>query len=273
MPDCKEYKSLFTEYITGQIAPQLITGMEHHIENCPVCRHELEVMQAMWHTLAQAPEQEPTPAVRDRFYSMLHAEKKKTQTQKKLPLFRAHEFFSMLAGWWPRRPAIQFAVAVMMLLLGLFIGRRSATDPLNNDRLAALQQQLNVIQQANSMLLLQQPGSFERLTGIASSTQVANPDTDLLNTLFTTLNNDANVNVRLAAVDALFLFSSQPGVREKLIDSLAEQTSPLVQIALVDLLAQLKEKQALEALKRFIDTQDLNADVKNYTKEKVQTLL
>jgi len=270
MPDCKKYKNLFTEYITGQIAPSLITGLEHHLENCPACRQELKTVQAMWQAMAQAPEQEPASAVRDRFYAMLHAEKKRMR--KNNPLFRTDEIFSLLAGWWPRRPVIQFAVTVMMLLLGLFIGRRSATDSLNNERLAAVQLQLNAIQQASSILLLQQPGSFERLTGVAYSTRVAEPDTDLLNTLFTTLKNDDNVNVRLAAVDALFLFSSQPGVREKLIDSLAEQTSPLVQIALVDLLAQLKEKQALEALKRFIDSRDIDSDVKNYTKEKVQTL-
>jgi HEAT repeat protein len=76
------------------------------------------------------------------------------------------------------------------------------------------------------------------------------------------LNRDPNVNVRLAAVDALYLFYDHPEVKEGLIHSLAGQTSALVQMSLVNLLVEIRERRAVEALERLIQDQNLNPKVK-----------
>ena len=90
--------------------------------------------------------------------------------------------------------------------------------------------------------------------------------------LFNTLNSDPNVNVRLAAVDALFAFSSRPGVRDALIASLSDQTSPMVQISLIDLLVQIQEKKSFEALRRLIQNQDVDQTVKQYAEKRIEDL-
>ena len=78
------------------------------------------------------------------------------------------------------------------------------------------------------------------------------PAPSLIAALLDTLDNDPSVNVRLSAVDALYLFSGREEVRTALTASLSRQTSPLVQIALIDLLVSLKEKQAAAALKKLL---------------------
>ena len=56
------------------------------------------------------------------------------------------------------------------------------------------------------------------------------------------MNHDSNVNVRLSAVDALQKFAAEPEVAKAMAASIAGQESPLVQIALVDMLVQLNAR-------------------------------
>jgi HEAT repeat protein len=70
------------------------------------------------------------------------------------------------------------------------------------------------------------------------------------------------VNVRLSAVDALAKFAGNAEVRRALVDSLPVQDSPLVQIALIDLLAQYNDKDAAPALKKLIGDKETNDEVK-----------
>ncbi len=71
---------------------------------------------------------------------------------------------------------------------------------------------------------------------------------ETLTALLNALNYDQTPNVRLAAIDALAGFYDRDVVRLGLIESLAKQTSPLIQIALVNLFVELEEKQSLQTL-------------------------
>jgi HEAT repeat protein len=88
---------------------------------------------------------------------------------------------------------------------------------------------------------------------VSWSSQVNHPDPEFLTTLVHTLNYDPNVDVRLAAVDAIARFAGYSTVRIDLVRSLPKQDSPLVQIALIDLLVQLHERQSVDAFKRIIE--------------------
>ena len=68
------------------------------------------------------------------------------------------------------------------------------------------------------------------------------------------------------------MFSDQPGVLDQLALSLAHQESPLVQVALIDLLIGIQEKKSLQALKQLIQTQDINPDVKKHAEDKLNDL-
>jgi HEAT repeat protein len=61
------------------------------------------------------------------------------------------------------------------------------------------------------------------------------------------VNHDSNVNVRLSAVDALQKFAT-PEVIRAMVDAIPVQDSPLVQIALLDMLVQLNAKSAAPRL-------------------------
>jgi len=110
--------------------------------------------------------------------------------------------------------------------------------------------------------LLKQASPSERLMGVSWSARIDRPGDEIIAALLETLDHDPNVNVRLAAADALYLFYDHPEVKKGLIDSLAGQTSPLVQASLISLLVEIRERRAVEALERLIQNEKLNPKVK-----------
>jgi HEAT repeat protein len=127
---------------------------------------------------------------------------------------------------------------------------------------ASLKGEVDDMRRIVAVSLLKQASPSERLMGVSWSARIDRPGDEIIQTLLETLDNDPNVNVRLAAVDALYLFYDHPEVKERLIDSLAGQTSPLVQMSLINLLVEIRERRAAVALERLIQNERLNPKVK-----------
>jgi HEAT repeat protein len=129
------------------------------------------------------------------------------------------------------------------------------------------------MRQTVALSLLNQTSATERLQGISYSTGVTNPRPQTLEALVQTLDSDPNPNVRLAAVEALYLFRSRPGIKDSLVRSLAIQDSPIVQVALIDLLVEIRDARAAAALEALIKNDKLNPDVKKLAEQGIKQLL
>lgn len=95
----------------------------------------------------------------------------------------------------------------------------------------------------------------ERIQAVNQSYRLAQTDQELTQLLINTLNFDDNVNVRLAACQALLRLEEAPTVREALIQSLKIQTDPHVQIALIEALVALREQRAMAEMQRLAENQ------------------
>jgi hypothetical protein len=162
-------------------------------------------------------------------------------------------FGDWLEGWWPTRPVWQFALGLLLLTVGVGLGQWSFEKPRQDGEIARLRDEVGGLRELLTLSLLQQQSASERLRGVSWSAQVQQPEEPVLSALLQTLNSDPNVNVRLAALDALQHFSSLRGVREGLLQALEKQESPLVQITLIDWLVKSKERQAIDVLTRISD--------------------
>ena len=69
-------------------------------------------------------------------------------------------------------------------------------------------------------------------------------------------------NVRYAAAQALARFIDEEDVRLRMAESLEEQTDPLIQISLISILTEAQEKHAIKPLKKILDQDSINMDVK-----------
>jgi len=107
------------------------------------------------------------------------------------------------------------------------------------------------MRQLVALSLMQQQSASERLRGVTWAYRAEPSDREVLGALVTAVNHDTNVNVRLAAVDALRRFAASPETRRAVIEALPSQTTPLVQVALIDLLVDFKDRDAATELRKL----------------------
>jgi hypothetical protein len=264
---CEHIKEKFPDFLVGELDQKSMEEIQSHMAECPSCREEMENLSALWTKLGVLPEERPSNGLRQRFYSML--EEYKEEVSQERPVQHLRRFFSSLFGRsWGRRPVLQFGFSFLLLFIGLTIGYFVRAGNQN----AELHQELQGMRQMLAVSLLEQRSSIQRLKGINLSYDLKEPNSQTIDALLDTLDSDPSINVRLAAVDALYLFYDYPSVRENVIHSLSKQTSPLVQVALVDLLVTMQERQALESFRKLIQANELDPGVKQKLERGIQEL-
>ena len=150
---------------------------------------------------------------------------------------------------WPN--ALQVVAAAAVLVLGVTLGRATAPAPPPDPQLAMLRDELRDMRQMVTLSLLQQQSASERLRGVSFTSQIDRPDNEIASALLDTLMHDPNVNVRLATIDALKPLWARDAVRRGVIEALQRQTSPLVQIALIDFIVEKNSREAADTLRRL----------------------
>lgn len=268
---CKNIQEKFPDFLIGDIDKESKEEILSHVRTCSSCREELESLSEIWTKLGVLPEDRPSNNLRSRFYGMLEAYKKGLEHEK--PRFSLHRLADdWVMRWWPKRPVFQFSLSLLILAVGLAAGYFLSTSATGNREFAQLQQEVRDMRQVVAVSLLDKPSPSDRLKGVSWSSRIEQPNAGMLEALVNTLNNDLNVNVRLSVVDALYLFYDYPVVKQGLIQSLPLQTSPLVQVAIIDLITSMRERQAIESLKNLIQTDKLDPEVKQHAELGIQKI-
>jgi len=231
---CEDMEMRMTEYWNGTLSVTEEAACKGHLAACEACRAETERLGSLWRDLGQLPLPEPSPAVRERFHAMFAAQRYENAR--------------------PGRPAFQWvwqaAAAVVLVLGGSAAGYSLRSNRMATAEVAQLREEVGGMRQLVALSLLQEQSASERLSGVSWAYRVEPSDTQVLSALLTAVNHDPNVNVRLAAVDALRPFAASQSTRDSVMRALPAQTDPIVQVALIDLLVDLKEKEAAPALER-----------------------
>jgi HEAT repeat protein len=123
------------------------------------------------------------------------------------------------------------------------------------------------------LTLISQSSATDRLKAVGYTSELLQADERVIKALLFTLNHDENVNVRLVAVEALSRFAADPGVREGLVRSIAQQESPLVQVALADAMVALNEKRSVAPLRELLRRQGTDMYVKEKLESSIRILL
>lgn len=268
---CENIQKRVPEYLAGEIEQKEKDTLDAHFAACETCRKEVGSLNAIWTNLGMLPEEQPSEALRARFSAMLEAYQHGLEQGKAKTNFK-DVLNAWLSRWWPRQPVIQFALSAVLLAIGVLIGSQfKNTGEINTDA-AQLREDFTRMQQLVALSLLQQQSPIERLKGVTWSYRLQRPDQQIITALLNTLNRDPSVNVRLAALDALLQFSDQSKVREGLITSLPKQTSPMVQIALIDLLVEIQERRSLNVLNDFLAADTLDSLVKERATRGIELL-
>jgi hypothetical protein len=249
---CEDNPARFVGYLAGTLADPERDALNEHLQSCDACRAELERVSDTWQRLGDIPAHQPdSRAMRARFDAML-AEAQRSHPRA-VPMSMRSKMSLWLRQYRSLLPVLQTFGAVALLLVGIQVGRGLATAPAAtaSTDMAALRDEVRDLRQMVTLSLMQQQSASERLRGVSFSNRLDQPGNEVVSALIDTLMHDSNVNVRLASIDALKRFAERDVVRSAAIRALDTQTSPLVQMALIDFVVETQERGAIESLRRL----------------------
>jgi anti-sigma factor RsiW len=270
--NCEEIGELLPDYLQGRLSSDRAGVVEKHLSQCAACGEEA----ALWKKLALLPEEQPSPALESRFKAMLESYQEGRWEKTSLAAENRKIPVPMLWGLgnWRQLPAAGIVWACLFLVCGYFIGKHAdrGTDAAAQAQINEMRQELGATRQMVALSMLQQQSASQRLAGVSWSTRLPEPDPKVMSALLHTVRFDNSVDVRLAALDALGRYADRPEVRRELVDVLQTTQSPMVQVALIDLLVDLHDKSAVPQFKKFQQDPHVNPTVKKRVDWGIQQL-
>jgi len=249
---CDEAKGCFADDWCGMLRTPERNELKRHLDDCAACRQEAEGLESLWARLDSLPSEEPPLEMRARFYTALSA---------------YGEGFSAASSRERRKGNIAWVlvgIAAATLLIGLGLGYAVGSHKGGGEstEVAQLRGEVNGMRELVALSLLRQQSASERLRGVSWANQVESSDGQILAALLDSVNHDPNVNVRLAAADALRTFAMTSAARIQIARAIVPQSAPLVQIALIDLVVDLKDSASISELRQVARNGSLNPSVR-----------
>jgi len=286
--NCNDAIELLTESLAAPLTGRAAADLTAHLAACDACRDEAAAMRRIWEELERLPDEVPGEEMRQRFAANLEPYLESARGRGHSGLAgRPRRVFDRLGTgfegwlerWLPRRPLAQAGLAAATLAVGVLIGSGHGIgqpwgtraggsagehpgEPLGE--IGALRDEVRSLSRLVTLSLLKQDSASERLRGVSFGRQAGPGDDRVLQALLDTLQHDPDVNVRLAAVDALAPALGQPAVRGQLLQEVGKQRSPMVQIALIDLLLARDRAGSRQQLQDLTASPSLDATVRGY---------
>ncbi len=255
-----EWQNLIERYNNGSATREEIQQIEKAIETGEHTLSQITDFNRLSGQLKSWDAGEPSMELSSRFYESL-ADAKRGEKKK---------FVFHVPSWnelWPR-----LAFGVTMLLIGFGIGYW-VPSPGSSDNVTELQLQVSELKEMMMLSMLEKESATDRLKAVSLTNEMDQVSQKVTSALLQTLNTDANVNVRLAAIEALKPYVQDSGVREGLIQSIAKQESPLVQMSLAELMAAIQEKKSITELKKLLQRDRMPNEVKKKISQSIDVLI
>ncbi|WP_281542291.1 HEAT repeat domain-containing protein [Maribacter aestuarii] len=255
-------------YLTDSLNENERLEFEKFLKDNPEYQEKFNGFSETWSEVDNLEVPETSAIMDERFYDMLHGEIKRSETTNNNSRSWIAYFLERL--WKP-----QVAYGILLLCIGLgfgyFLNFNSTSNPKETTIVA--NPETEEVRERLVLTLLEQPSANQRLQGISEANKITKVDEKVIKALLETLNGDANVNVRLAAIESLTNYIDKPVVREGLVQSIVNQDSPIVQITLADLMVALQEKKSIAPFKTLMRSNELNASVKQKLETSIKSII
>lgn len=253
-------EELIAKYNEGLADPSEIKLIEQLIESGNIDLTQLRELSGLDEQIQKMESITASMHLDDQFYAALASEKN---------ALKARASFS-ISDWnflFPR-----LAVAAILILIGFSAGY-FIPSPSDKNEVSQLTKEVSELKEMMMLSMLEKESATQRLKAVSLTSEMDQASEKVTNALFATLNHDENVNVRLAALEALTAYSRDGAVRAKLIASIATQDSPLVQVALAELMVAIQEKKSVDALKQLLNSDKTPKEVKSKISESIKVLI
>jgi hypothetical protein len=213
--------------------------------------------QQLWNELRQVSQADPPPRLRRKFYGELD------RIGRSTPLDRWRTWLGLIG----HRGLLTAASCV---IVGIIAGTQLIdSDSVDRSELSDLQQQVAQLNRNLILDRLENVSASKRLLGVIDAAGVAEHDTEVAHALLTRAVDDRVYSVRAAAIDAIGPQLSTPAVGDELMALLEKSESPLVQLALVDLVLRHGNARQLEQLVKLSEQGALHPDLVQHVKSAI----
>jgi len=247
--DNEKLEMLLIDYIDGKLTDAERQQVEQELVRNENSFRLYEQLKEVIHAIDKSKKLEPSHNLKKQFDEFLATEIKASKKETKIIFFQP-AFYRVVA-------------AVALLVVGGGIGFWISKQNDEHQRLIAIENELKATKVMMMGFIDNQQSASQRLQGINVALTIQNADAEVVNALAKRMNEDPNTNVRLAALDALSKFHTEPQVRKVLLDALSTQKDPMVQIALIQLMVKIKEKSVVNDLKKIIEDSESMKAVKD----------
>lgn len=257
------YKELIDRYNAKTADGKDIAEIEALLEEGVISLTFLQDISVMQQHLESVPSVEPSYTMDAKFHTMLAKEKNKV----------SNAFSKRLSEWWASawQFEMQWAYSLVLILLGgtgVYVWQGAS-----HDKIDQLTSEMGEMKEIMMLSMLEQNSTTERLKAVSLTNDMVEVSDKVATALIETLRHDDNNSVRLAAVEALALYTDDAEVRKGLIASIQYQKSPLVQLALAELMVALKEKKSVTAFKDIIESDETPSEIKVALENAMQVLI
>lgn len=253
----EKLESLLIDYIEGQLSSAQKAEVEKMLaEEADAAELHAQLKEVI-SVMEQVKEAEPSTSLRMKFESVLQEEIQKSMGRSSYA--KASGAKQVFFQPWVLRAAAAIGFLVVGVAIGFWVNeynQRREEIALLKEQMERNRHEMEQSKQAMISMLENSRSASQRLMGATVAYEMKQADDDIVNALVKSMNDDPNTNVRLAALEALGKFYKQSHVRNALVNSLSTQKDPMVQIALIRLLVQMKEKEVVNELEQI--TRDVN---------------
>jgi hypothetical protein len=255
--NCTDIKKMFIDYIDDNLDSKAKLEFKKHIKKCKKCSGELSQLQLMNKKISRVKMVRTPASLSENFMFSLEKEKNRIFN-------RMYGFFNV--------SGLKIAASILIFITGSLFGVLLTKSFMANTKIKDLENEIGKLKQVVAISMFGQHTTSEKIKALYYSGESGVINQKYVNALVYALQNDDNVNVRLAAAKTLFKFKNTEEVKELLIKSLNNQNEPMVQIVIIKFLIDNKEKEAVESLRHLIDNDETNIVVKQYAQRGLQVL-
>ncbi len=264
----KTRENLITEFLQRDTSAGRRKQIQVELENIGVSISEVEEMKKIYDGLDFIASRQPSEKMTANFYEQL--ENYKTEhTKNQPPIDRLIEWITDV--FTPQR-VLAVSYSLILLIIGWGVGYWSNSSNSYKTQITQMSSEIREMKEIVMLNMLNESSPSERIKAVKYTDEFRKVDYKIIDALLTALNTDPNANVRLVIVNTLAKFADETIVRYGLIQSINKQESPIVQLALADLMVKLHEKNSVTELKKLLERRDLNHAVRNKIQKSIYLL-
>lgn len=253
-----ELKYLIGQYQSGRISQEEWQKLEEAIAQGRLDPGEIPVLNEINYTIDRMEDPNPPVLVKEKVFEMIENENRLLDQDR---------------IWIHREWLIRSVLAAAAMLTGILAGYHLPWRNAPSGDVEVLRGEVAALKETMLLTLIEKETTTDRLRAVSYSYELDQSSRKVIEALLTTLNEDNNINVRLAAVEALQRYGSEDWVRTQLVKSISRQESPLVQMALAECMVALNEKTSVQELQKLINREETPEAVKDKLKAYIRQII